>query len=85
MSNQINTLNSSLLISQTKNWIDNSKMSKFNEIFSCKKELDILSEFLFIISNLYSTQGNLEISNFYLNVANFLNPKFTFNLKVFIH
>jgi len=70
------------LISQTKNWIDKKEFEKFNEIFSCKSETDILSEFFFLIANIYSSEVELENSNFYLNISNFLNPKFKFNLSL---
>ena len=40
---------------------------------------DIVSEFLFLISNLYSAQEDIEKSNFYLNLSNYLNPKFILN------
>ena len=82
ISNQIDTLSSSLLISQTKNWIDKKKFEKFNQIFSCQNEEDILGEFLFLISNLYSNESEIEKSNFYLNISNYLNPKFKFNLSL---
>ena len=55
---------------------------KFNKVFSCKNHNDIISEFLFLISNLYSSQDNFEKSNFYLNLSYFLNPKFIFNLSL---
>ena len=42
----------------------------------------MVSEFLFLISNLYSSQDNFIKSNFYLNLSNFLNPKFKFNLSL---
>ena len=35
-----------------------------------------------MISNLYSSQDQFEKSNFYLNLSNFLNPKFKFNLSL---
>ena len=79
---QIDSLNSSLLIMQTKNWIDNKKLEKFTEIFSCKSESNILSEFFYLIANLYSSQNDFEKSNFYINISNFLNPKFKFNLSL---
>ena len=79
---QIDLLNSSLLIMQTKNWIDNKKLKKFTEIFSCKSESNILSEFFYLIANLYSSQNDFEKSNFYINISNFLNPKFKFNLSL---
>ena len=77
-----NYINSSLLISQSKNWIENKNFKKFKSVFSCQKHTDILSEFLFLISNLYSSQDNFEKSNFYLYLSNFLNPKFIYNLTL---
>ncbi len=79
---QIDFLNSSLLIMQAKNWIDDKKLEKFTEIFSCKSESNILSEFFYLVANLYSGQNNFEMSNFYINISNFLNPKFKFNLSL---
>ena len=76
----IDPLTSDLLIAQTKKWIDQSNFKKFKKLFSCKQEADILAEFFFLISNLYSSQGEYEKSNFFLNISNYLNPKFYFNL-----
>ena len=78
----INSINSTLLLSQAKNWLDEDNSIKFNNVFSCQNPNDIISEFLFLISNLYSSYDNLEKSNFYLNLSNFLNPKFIFNLSL---
>jgi len=75
-------LKSSLLISQGKKWIENKKLEKFQKVFSCKNSNDILSEFLFLVANLYSSQEDYKKSNFYLNIAYFLNPKFKFNLSL---
>ena len=44
----------------------------------------VVGEFLFLISNLYSSQDNFAKSNFYLNLSNFLNPKFVFNLSLVV-
>ncbi len=77
-------VNTTLLLSQGKNWIENKKTEKFTKVFSCKNPNDIIGEFLFLISNLYSSQDNFEKSNFYLNLSNFLNPKFVFNLSLVI-
>jgi len=52
---EINDLNSDLLSQQSKLWINNSNFEKFEKIFSCKNETDILAEFFFIISNYYSS------------------------------
>ena len=79
---EIEFLNSTLLLSQGKSWIDNGNLQKFKEVFSCKNHNDLIAEFLFLISNLYSAQDNYEMSNFYLNLSNFLNPRFVFNLSL---
>ncbi len=82
ISSSIEPLSNSLLISQAKEWIDASKFKKFTKHFSCKSSEDLLAEFFFLISNLYSSQEEYQKSNFYLNISNFLNPKFYFNLAL---
>ena len=77
-------INTTLLLSQGKSWIESNKTEKFKKVFSCKNPNDVIAEFLFLISNLYSSQDNFEKSNFYLNLSNFLNPKFIFNLSLVI-
>ena len=79
-SREINVLDSNLLIQQAKQWIDNSNFNKFDHFFSCENEADILAEFFFLISNFLAVDENFEKSNFYLNISNYLNPKFYFNL-----
>ncbi len=78
----IDQLGSTLLISQVKKWVDDEKYQKLTQYFSCQNENDILSEFFFLISNFYSSQNRFDYSNIYLNIANFLNPKFYFNLSL---
>ena len=82
LSNTINELDSNLLILQSKKWIENEEYENFTDYFSCKNETDIISEFLFIIANLYSSQEEYEKSNYYLNISNFLNNKFIFNYSL---
>ena len=79
---EIEPITSTLLILQSKSWIDQSKFDNFSSIFSCKSENDILAEMFFIISNLYSSHEDYNMSNFYLNISNYLNPKFKFNLSL---
>jgi len=79
---KIEPITSTLLILQTKNWLDNSDFDKFSKIFSCNSQNDILSEIFFLIANLYSSEEEYDMSNFYLNISNYLNPKFTFNLSL---
>ena len=82
LSNTINELDSNLLILQSKKWIENEEYENFTDYFSCKNEADIISEFLFIVANLYSSQEEYEKSNYYLNISNFLNNKFIFNYSL---
>ena len=80
----IDYINSTLLLSQGKYWIEEKNFNKFSDVFSCKNHNDILSEFLFLVSNLYSSDDNYEKSNFYLNLSNYLNPKFKYNLSLIV-
>ena len=82
ITSEIDPLSSSLIVSQAKNWIDQSEYENFNNFFSCKSETDILAEFFFLVANLYSSEENYSKSNFYLNISNYLNPKFYFNLSL---
>ena len=78
----INYINSTLLLSQGKSWVERSSFKKFQNVFFCKDHLHVMGEFLFLISNLYSSQDNYEKSNYYLYLSNFLNPKFVYNLSL---
>ena len=80
----VDPISSTLLISQAKKWIDEKNYYDFKSIFSCKNSNDIIGEFLFIISNLYSMEYEIENSNFYFNLSNFLNPKFKFNFVLLV-
>ena len=82
IANNLEYLNSSLLVSQGKKWIEKQKPEEFKKIFSCKNSNDIISELFFLVANLYSNKEDYEKSNFYLNIAHYLNPKFKFNLTL---
>ena len=75
-------MNSTLLLSQGKSWIENGDAKNLIKVFSCFNANDIVSEFLFLVSNLYSSQDNFERSNFFLNLSSFLNPKFIYNFSL---
>tara|TARA_Y100000591_G_C21843555_1_gene707211 strand:- start:846 stop:2531 length:1686 start_codon:yes stop_codon:yes gene_type:complete len=79
---KIDPITSTLLILQSKYWIDTSKFENFSKIFSCESETDILAETFFLVSNLYSAQEDYDMSNFYLRISQYLNPKFKFNLSL---
>jgi len=82
IADNLDYLNSSLLNSQAKKWIEDKKLKEFKKIFSCKKPNDIVSELFFLVANLYSSQDDYERSNFYLNISHYLNPKFVFNMSL---
>ena len=82
ITDDLDYINSSLLVSQGKKWIEDLETENFKKIFSCKNSNDIISELFFLIANLYSSQGDYERSNFYLNISHYLNPKFLFNLSL---
>ena len=82
ITDNLDYLNSSLLISQGKKWIDDQKSEEFKKLFSCSNTTDIISEFFFLVANLFSSQESYEKSNFYLNISHHLNPKFKFNLSL---
>ena len=84
LTEDLNYINSTLLLSQGKSWLEKNEISKFIQFFSCKNHNDIVGEFLFLISNLYSSQNDYKKSNFYLSLSNYLNPKFIFNLSLVV-
>ncbi len=82
ITNELDYINTTLLLSQGKSWIEKDKNKEFSKVFSCSNQNDIIGEFLFLISNLFSSQNEFEKSNFYLSLSNYLNPKFVFNLSL---
>ena len=82
ITDNIDYLDSTILISQAKHWIENDEIKELKKIFSCRNSRDIVSELFFLIANLYSSKNDYENSNFYLNISYDLNPKFIFNLSL---
>ena len=62
-----------LLLNQYK--IDLNKTKNIN-LFDCKKENHVVAEILYIAANALSAQSIYPLSNFYLNLAKFLNEDF---------
>ena len=79
LSEKIELIGSNLIIAQTKFWMQNSEFSKIKNLFSCQKETDILSEFFYLISNLFSVSQEYEKSNFYGYLSTYLNTQFNYN------
>ena len=71
--------NSNLLLKQTESFFINNKKNKIKNIFSCNSPRDSLAEFFYVISNLYSSEKEYQLSNFYLKISLLLNNKFIFN------
>tara|TARA_B100000900_G_scaffold100982_1_gene83625 strand:- start:3383 stop:5068 length:1686 start_codon:yes stop_codon:yes gene_type:complete len=82
ITDELDYISATLLLSQGKSWIERDQNKEFSKVFSCKNHNDIIGEFLFLISNLFSSQNEYEKSNFYLSLSNYLNPKFVFNLSL---
>jgi len=74
-----NLHNSNLLIRQAENFINAGKSKKIMNFFNCKNPKDSIAEIFYVIANLYSTEQNYQLSNFYLKISLFLNDKFTPN------
>ena len=82
ITDEIDYINATLLLSQGKSWIERDQKKEFSKVFSCDNHNDIVGEFLFLISNLFSSQNEYKKSNIYLSLSNYLNPKFVFNLSL---
>ena len=63
-----------LLINQLK--LDVERGEKLKNIFECKNNLHVMAELFYLVSNALSSQKFYSVSNFYINLAKFLNPDF---------
>ena len=68
--------NSNLLIKQAENFILNNENKKIKNFFNCKDPNDSLAEFFYVIANLYSSEKDYNLSNFYMKLSIYLNDKF---------
>tara|TARA_Y100000590_G_scaffold419091_1_gene520532 strand:+ start:701 stop:2401 length:1701 start_codon:yes stop_codon:yes gene_type:complete len=68
--------NQNLLLKQSENFIFKDNETKIKNFFNCKKVEDNIAEIFYIIANLYSTEQNYQLSNFYLKLSFLLNEKF---------
>ena len=72
-------LDTNLLLAQTRLWFKKGKTNKVKKIFDCRNPNHLISEFFYLIANLYSREENYALSNFYLNLSLYLNSDFIFN------
>ena len=70
---------SNLLLKQTESFLIDDQNHKLKNFFDFKNPNDSLAEFFYIIANLYSSQEEFQLSNFYLRISLFLNKKFMSN------
>ena len=67
---------SNILLKQTENFILTGKSKKIQNLFSCKNPKDNIAQIFYVIGNLYATQMNYNLSNFFLKISLLLNDKF---------
>ena len=70
---------SNLLLKQSKNFFLTNKDKKIKKFFNCENRRDNIAEIMYVLANLYASEKNYELSNFYLNISIFLNKKFISN------
>jgi len=63
-----------LILNQLK--IDLKKKKLFNDQFDCKNPSHIMAEVFYVVANGLAAQANYITSNYYLNLAEYLNPNF---------
>ena len=56
--------------------VDLNQKKIFNNQFDCKDTRHVVAEILYIVANALTAQQNYSTSNFYLNLATYLNPNF---------
>ena len=71
--------NTNLLIKQSEDFILKNDSHKVKNFFNCKNPKDNIAEIFYVLANLYSSEKNYQMSNFYLKISLFLNKKFTPN------
>jgi tetratricopeptide (TPR) repeat protein len=63
-----------LILNQMKADLERKKI--FNNQFDCKNSTHVIAEILYVVANGLAAQENYIASNFYLNLAKYLNPNF---------
>ena len=71
--------NSNLLLKQTEYFILNDKGYKVKNFFNCRSAENSLSEFFYILANIFSGEKEYQLSNFYLKISTYLNSNFLSN------
>jgi tetratricopeptide (TPR) repeat protein len=75
LESSLNLYPKNLILNQLK--VNHEQKTTHSNQFDCKKIEHIIAEIFYIVSNGLSVQKNYVASNFYLNLAKYLNPNFT--------
>jgi len=73
---------SNLLLKQAKNFFQVGKSKNVKSFFNCENPKDNIAEIMYVLANLYASEKNYELSNFYLNISIYLNKKFIPNVAL---
>ena len=76
VNNLVKSYPNNLLLNQLKIDLQNKKNEINYNNFNCNNLEDVVAEILYIISTSLSAQSVYTLSNFYLSLSKFLNPKF---------
>ena len=71
--------NSNILLKEVEGFLLNDNTKKVKNFFDCKEPKDSIAEFFYVLANLYSSENEYQLSNFYLKISLFLNSKFSTN------
>ena len=75
--NSIDLYPKNLMINQFREDILSAKKNSFADSFDCQKIQNVIAEIFYITANALSSQSQYALSNFYINLAKYLNPNFT--------
>jgi len=67
---------------QSEELINDKKYQTIKNFFNCKNPNDLMAEFFYLVANLYATEKDYHLSNFYLKISFFLNRKFYSNYSL---
>ncbi len=68
--------NSNILLQETEFFLENNKAISF---FNCKDPKDSIAEFFYVLANLFSSEQEYQLSNFYIKISQLLNKNFLTN------
>tara|TARA_B100000029_G_scaffold508751_1_gene596374 strand:- start:178 stop:1893 length:1716 start_codon:yes stop_codon:yes gene_type:complete len=79
LKNSASLYDSNLLLKQSLDYIKTGKIKKIKDLYNCKSPTNATAEIFYVMANLYSTQKDYQLANFYLKISLFLNNQFITN------